>query len=99
MYELSVEEHQIYRAPSCPKCQRSLDRIEVERYSDSILWDRDAGAYELSSRVPAAVYVCPYCRENIGGRLRNGRKWGFDPAQANAIGHVKLEEKEILEKL
>ena len=86
-------------APSCPKCQKSLDTVEVERYAEAIKWDRDSGVYEFSSRIPAAVYICPRCKEKIGGRFGNGKKWGFDPAQANVIGHVKLEEeKEMLKK-
>lgn len=86
-------------APSCPKCQKTLDSVEVERYPDSIRWDRDIGAYEFSRRFPAAVYICPYCKEKIGGRFGNGKKWGFDPTQANVIGRIKLEEeKKMLEK-
>ncbi len=86
-------------APSCHKCLKSLDKIEVERYPDLVEWDRERGTYEFSKRVPAAVYICPSCKENIGGRFGNGKKWGFDPAQANVIGHLKLEEeKEMLQK-
>jgi len=86
-------------APSCPKCQKSLDRVEVERFPESIRWSRATGVYEFSNRIPVAVYVCPYCKEKIGERFENGKKWGFDPTQANVIGHMKLEEeKSMLEK-
>jgi len=86
-------------APSCPKCQKDLDRIEVERYAETIHWDKDIGAYEFSKRIPAAEYICPYCKEKIGGRFGNDTKWGFDPIRANVIGHTKLEEgKQMLEK-
>lgn len=45
------------------------------------------------------MYICPHCKEKIGGRFGNGKKWGFDPTQANVIGQKQLEEeKEMLEK-
>jgi hypothetical protein len=87
-------------APSCPKCQEALDRIEVERYPDTLEWDREVGTYDFSRVVPAAVYKCPHCKQKIGGRYGTGEKWGFDPAQANVIGQKRLEEeKEMLKKL
>jgi len=86
--------------PPCPKCQKPLDRIEVERYDETIRWDRDVAKYESSNRIPSSVFICPYCKEKIGGRFANGKIWGFDPKQAKVIGHVELEEeKEMLRKL
>ncbi len=86
-------------APSCPKCQDALGTVEVERYPDSIRWDRERGVYEFSKRFPAAVFVCPHCKQKIGEQFGNGKRWGFDPEQANVIGQVSLEnEKESLVK-
>jgi hypothetical protein len=86
-------------APSCPKCQEALETVEVERYPDSIRWNKETGAYEFSKRFPAAVFFCPHCKQKIGEQFGDGKKWGFDPTRANVIGQVNLEnEKQLLSK-
>jgi len=67
-------------APECPKCGKSLDRVDVERYPDSLRWDNEKRAYVFSKLVPVATYICPNCKEVIGKQYANGDKFGFDPA-------------------
>jgi hypothetical protein len=82
-------------APSCPKCQDALGTVEVERYPESIRWNRASGAYEFSKRCPTAVFICPHCKQKIGEQFGNGKRWGFDPEQANVIGQVSLENERL----
>jgi len=86
-------------APFCPECQEELNTVEVERYPDSIRWNRESGVYEFSRRFPSAVFICPQCKKKIGEQFGDGRRSGFDPRQAKVIGQVKLDiEKEMLAK-
>jgi predicted RNA-binding Zn-ribbon protein involved in translation (DUF1610 family) len=82
---IKIEERELARVediktPTCPKCGKPLEILDVIRYPGRWEWNRQKGVYDVVTLNPAEEYVCSSCGQVVGGRYGNGSRWGFQPA-------------------